>query len=285
MTYLILVGVILGIPLQSVMIKQNQRKGAKNAGLLFTAFTSLFAMLTFVAINGKGFDFSAKFLPYSIGFAISYGTSFICNILALSCGPMSLTLLMQSYSLLLPTFYGVLFLNEGVGVTFWIGVALLALCLFLTYFDKKSIGKKITVKWVIFATLAFLGNGMCSVVQKMQTVALGNIYQNEFMIIALALIAVGFFVAGTIKEKAELSAFFKKGWYFGAFCGLFNGGVNFGVLILSGKMPASLQFPIISAGSILATALFSVLLYREKLTVRQWIGFGVGVLSVVCLNL
>ncbi len=283
-TYLILAGVIVGIPLQSVMIKQNEKKGTR-AELLFTAFTSLFAMLIFIFIEGRAFSFSKSFLPYSIGFAVSYATSFVCNISALSCGPMSLTLLMQSYSLLLPTFYGVLFLDEGVGVSFWIGILLLGICLFLTYFDKKGMKEKITVKWVIFATLAFLGNGMCSVVQKMQTGALGSTYQNEFMIVAFAMITVGFTVAGLIKERPVLLPFLKRGWMYGALCGLFNGGVNLGVLILSGRMPASLQFPLISAGSILATALFSVLLYKERLTLRQWIGFAVGIFAVVCLNL
>ncbi len=283
--YLILLGVIFGIPLQSVMIKQEQRRVSGKSDLLFSGFTALFAMLLFLVINRGAFRFSMEFLPYSIGFAVAYAAAFICNVLALSCGPMSLTLLLQSYSLLLPTFYGVLFLNEGVGITFWLGVALLALCLFLTYFDRSGMGERITFKWLILALLAFLGNGMCSTVQKMQTVALGGEYQNEFMILALAVIALGTLACGLWRERNVLPAFLRRGWYFGALCGLFNGGSNFGVMLLSHQMPASLQYPLISAGSILVTALFSVLLYRERLTLRQWIGFGVGILSVVCLNL
>ncbi len=284
--YLILLAIIIAIPLQSVMIKQNQKRGAENAGLLFAACSALFALLTFVAIEGKSFKFSTEFLPYSVGFAVAYAVCFIFEILALTNGPMSLTLLMQAYSLLIPTFYGVLFLNENIGATFWIGVVLLALCLFLTYFEKNSTGEKITVKWLVFSLLAFLGNGMCSVVQKMQTVALGETYQNEFMVIALAMIVIGFGAFGVVKEKKEIPVFLKRGWYFGALYGLLNGGVvNFGVMVLSGRMPASLQFPLISAGSILASAIFSIILYKERLSKRQWIGFVVGILSVICLNL
>ncbi len=283
--YLILLGIIVAIPLQSVMIKQNQKRGAKDAGTLFAGVSSLFAMLMFVIIEGGSFSFSWDFVPYSLGFAAAYGVCFVFDILALATGPMSMTLLIQAYSLLLPTFYGVLFLNEGIGLTFWIGILLLALCLFLTYFEKNGNGEKVTLKWLIFVSLAFLGNGMCSVVQRMQTEKLGEVYQNEFMIIALAVIVIAFLGFGLIKERGELPVFAKHGWYFGALYGILNGGVNFGVMVLSTKMPASIQFPLISAGSILASALFSVLLYKERLSIRQWIGFGVGILSVICLNL
>ncbi len=284
-SYLVLLGIICGIPLQSVMIKQNQKRGAKGSVFLFAAATALFAMLCFALIEGNAFVFSKDFVPYSFGFALAYGICFCFEISALSCGPMSLTLLIQSYSLLLPTFYGILFLNETAGATFWIGIALLALCLFLTYFDKNGIGEKISLKWGIYVTLAFLGNGMCSVIQKMQTTEQGTAYQNEFMILALAMITVCFAAVGLVREKKELSPFLKRGWYWGALCGIFNGGVNFGVLILADQMPASVQFPLISAGSIIAAALFSQFLYKEHLTPRQWVGFCVGILSVVCLNI
>ncbi len=285
MEYLILIGIILLIPLQSVMIKQNDKRGAKNAGLWFTAATAFFAMVVFIVAEGTSFSFSWNFVPYSVGFALSYGVTFICNILALSSGPMSLTLLLQSYSLLLPAFYGILFLDEEIGVTLIIGIALLALCLFLTYFEKKGESERISVRWLIFALLAFLGNGMCSVIQKMHTTSLGDKYSNEFMIVALALITVSFACIALFRQRREFKPFIRRGWYFGALCGLFNGGVNMGVIMLSSMMPASLQFPMISGGSILATALFSVFLYKEKLTVRQWCGFGVGILSVILLNL
>ncbi len=285
MSYLILVAVILGIPLQSVMIKQNDKRGDSGASLWFTAVTAICAMAVFIVAEGMSFTFSRDFIPYSVGFAISYGLTFICNIAALASGPMSLTLLLQSYSLLIPAFYGIVFLNEEVRPMLIIGIALLALCLFLTYFEKKGKGEKITLRWLIFALLAFFGNGMCSVIQKMHTTTLGDKYSNEFMIVALSLIAVGFAVAALIKQRQSFKPFMRRGWYFGALCGLFNGGVNMGVIMLSSMMAASLQFPMISGGSILASALFSVLLYKEKLTVRQWCGFGVGVLSVVFLNL
>ncbi len=284
--YLILLAVIVGVPAQGLAVKQFQRQGFGNRTLMFTAMISLAALIPFLVASGGRLTLSLDYLPYSVAFAVSYSVSFAFQILALSCGPLSLTMLIQSYSLLLPTFYGILFLDEDAGIFFYIGVALLAICLLLTHGRGEDDGEtRIRPRWFVFAWLSFLGNGMCSVIQKMETVALGKTYQNEFMITALLLIFAVFGMVGILRERKQLARFVRRGWYWGTLCGLINGGVNLGVLVLSGRMPASLQFPLVSAGSLLVSLLFSVLLCRERLTRRQCIGVGVGILSVVCLNL
>lgn len=61
--------------------------------------------------------------------------------------------------------------------------------------------------------------------------------------------------------------------------------VNFLVLVLSVRMDASVMFPIISAGGIVATYLVSLLVYKEKMTPQQTVGTFIGVVSIVVLNL
>ncbi len=298
--YLVLIGVMAAIPAQSVAMKFYQKRGFGRRNLLYTSFIGLFAMAVFLvcaAVAGK-FSFSTAYLPYSLGFAVTYGMAIVFQILALSCGPMPLTTLVLSYSLLLVTFYGIFFLNETPGWGFIPGVALLAVCLFLTNYQKRpkkdaaAAGETpppraggITLRWVIFVWLAFLGNGLCTIVQKMATVRFGTRYSNEFMVAALLAITVGFGIAGLIRERDLLVPFAKRGWFFAAACGALNGLANVAVIFLSTRMPASVQFPFISAGSILFSLLFSVVLFKEKLTRMQLIGLGVGVLSVVFLNL
>ncbi len=297
--YLILLGIMVAMSAQGVAVKLYQKRGFGSRNLLFTAFIGLVAMAVFLAsglVQGE-LDFSVEFLPYSLGFAASYGMCFVFQILALACGSMSLTMLILSYSLLMPTFYGILFLDESVGWTFAVGVALLAVCLFLINYqkrektkdesadpDKKPAGR-ITLKWLIFAWLSFLGNGICSTVQKAATVNLGGRYKNEFMIVAMLMIAVGFGIAGVIRERGVVKDFMRRGWYFGALCGLLNGIVNLAVIILATRMPASIQYPLISAGNILFSLLFSVIFFKERITLRQYLGIAVGVASIVFLNL
>jgi multidrug transporter EmrE-like cation transporter len=61
--------------------------------------------------------------------------------------------------------------------------------------------------------------------------------------------------------------------------------VNLLVMILSGLMPVSLMFPIISAGGIVAIFVISLVFYKEKLSRLQIIGYILGTVSVVLLNI
>ena len=70
-----------------------------------------------------------------------------------------------------------------------------------------------------------------------------------------------------------------------AICGVFNGLTNFLVLVLNGKLPASVMFPVISAGGIVFIFLYSLFVYREKFKLTQIIGFVLGVGAIVLLNL
>ena len=54
-------------------------------------------------------------------------------------------------------------------------------------------------------------------------------------------------------------------------------------LYLSGVMPSAVFFPIVNGGGLVLTTLSAVLLFKERLGKRQWLGVALGVLSVLCL--
>ena len=63
-------------------------------------------------------------------------------------------------------------------------------------------------------------------------------------------------------------------------CGAVNNKFN---LYLSGVMDSAVFFPIVNGGGLVLTTLAAVLLFREKLSKKQWIGVLVGIASVVFL--
>ncbi|MBE6762457.1 MAG: hypothetical protein E7551_09295 [Ruminococcaceae bacterium] len=202
-------------------------------------------------------------------------------VLAIAYGSLSLTSLFISYSLMIPTFYG-LIIGDTVSTGFIPGMLLLVISLFLT--NKSNEKAKISLKWIICVFLSFLGNGMCTVVQKMQQIASNGAYKNEFMIVALAIVTVVMLIMSILKERTEIKFFAKVGWHWAIICGALNGMVNLFVMILSGKMPVSLMFPLISAGGLIVTYIVSRFFYKEKLTKIQFIGFIFGLMAVVFLN-
>lgn len=291
MNYIYLISIIIGVSMQNVFKKSFTQKTNGGGYYFFGALSSLAAMLFFV-ITSKEFEWNRGFIPYSVGFAVSYGAATVFSTAAVSCGSLSISSLVISYSLMLPTLYGLVFLNDPISIGLIPGLVLLAVSLLLI--NAKNDKAPITFKWVVYVLLAFLGNGLCSVVQKMQQVKFDGAYKNEFMIIALAIVALLTFAISLVTEfkkdgKAVSSdvvkGYMKSGLVLALLCGVANGLVNLFVMVLSGLMPVSLMFPLISGGGIVLTYIISRLYYKEKLTRTQLIGFLCGTASVILLNI
>lgn len=278
----ILISITLCLTLQNIAKKAYGKK-AVNGTFTFSAASAFFAVLFFLCTSFSGFEFKFEFVPYSIGFAVSYAAATVCSVLAFFEGSLSLSSLIISYSLILPTLYGIIFLDEGVTPLFIIGIILLVVSLVLVNSEKKGEAKKITPKWLIYISIAFVGNGGCSIVQKMQQRAFDGRYRNEFMIIALVIVTLTMLLVAMMRERENLMGNIKCGakWY--SLCGLANGAVNLLVMICT--LPAAILFPTISAGGVVATFLVSFLFYKEKFSKLQYIGVLLGLLSVVILSI
>lgn len=277
-----LIAIILGVSGQNIVKKPYTQKMGGSGVYFFNAILSAAALL-FFAVTATKLDFDISFIPYSIGFAASYAIATVFLVLAIAYGSLSLTSLFFSYSLMIPTLYGLVFLKDDISVGFILGLALLVVSLFLV--NKNDKKAKFSFKWIICVILAFLGNGMCTVVQNMQQVAFDGAYKNEFMIVALAIVALVMSIMSLIKERKAMKVYAKAGWHWALICGLLNGMVNLFVMILSRSMPVSVMFPLISAGGLVVTYLVSRFVYKESLTKLQFVGFILGLAAVVFLNI
>lgn len=278
-----LIGIVLGVAAQNVVKKPYTLRHGEKGVYLLNAIVSFTAMLFFV-LTASDFKFSTDYLIYAAGFGISFAVASIFIVLSIANGPLSLVSLFISYSLMLPTFYGLIFLHDPIGVGLIPGLVLLVISLYLTN-KTEGKGEKITFKWLIYVIIALVGNGMCSVIQKMQQVANDGAYKNEFMATALLFVTVIMIAFSIATERKKFKNYISTGWYIGIIAGIANAVTNLLVMIFSARMPVSILFPLVSAGGIIVTFLVSVFLYKEKLSKMQIIGIAVGTVSVVCLNL
>lgn len=282
MSVLYLIIIIAGIAGQNIFKKIYTEKTETSGAFLYATLTSFFSMLFFIATL-REFRWNVEIIPYAVAFALSFAVAGNFGILAIAKGPLSLSSLMISYSLLIPTVYGIVFLDEPVSICFVIGVALLAISIFLV--NKKNNICPITPKWLMYVLLSFAGNGFCSTFQKMQQLAFGGNYKNEFMIISLAIVVI---IQGIITLSLNKNNL-KRNFYYARFsavgAGIMNGTVNMLVMVLSGMIAVSVMFPLISAGGIVVTYLISKFCYKEGLTKLQFAGFLIGLASIVFLGI
>ena len=305
--------VVLGLATQNVARKSFNSRTTGGA-FTFSAASCLFSLLVFVISSGGEFDFSIEVLPYSVLFAAAYVTATACVYFSISFGSLALTSLIVQYSLIIPTVFGFVLWGEKISLLVIVGIILLCISLALINCNGKSkkndeadgdaepafedgfhrkrnetapggAQKNITPKWIIYVFLAFVGNGLCSTVQKAHQMKFDGKYESEMMICALLLSFISLFALALIKERSDIKGALKTGCIQCTVCGFANGAVNLLVLTLSLKMAASLMFPIISAGGIVATYLVSLFIYRERMTRSETAGMIIGIASIIALNL
>lgn len=294
MEYLMLLIVVATMMINTIAQKQYNLKAKHHEPFLFLSVFIYVAMIFFVFSSGFKLEFNSAVLPYSIIFAICFALSFLTTFMAIKTGPLSITLLVTTYSLIVPTFYGMIFLGDKIGALAYIGIVLIMVSLLLVNIQKRSkaddVDKstpKITLKWVLWLVSAFFVNGFNSVIQKEQQLKFDGAYKSEFMIVGLFIAATVLFICAFLfgNARTEFLHKFKECVKYGIFGGVANGAMNLGVLILTGLIPTAILFPSISGGGVIAGFVISRFLYKEKLSPVQIAGYVIGTVSVIILNL
>ena len=288
MGYLYLISAVLSMGASSLLGTAYSRRTAdrKNAVSLYNLMLVITVLVFWAILWLRDFSFEAGVLWYSLGFGVSYAAATVGFIFALACGPTALTGLFMQLSLIATTVWGLFFWNSRLTLFVFIGLALAVVSLVLCLYQKSSKGERITAKWLIFALIAFLGNTGCTVVQRTQQMVYSGAHGNMMMFFGI-LCALVVCIALYVKQPAEAPvAIAKKSGFFPILAGVFNGLQHLLILLLATtSLDPSLIYPVLAIGYLAVTSIGAKLLFGEKLSLKQWIGIGVGAAAVALLSL
>ena len=200
---------------------------------------------------------------------------------ALSEGPMHMTLLITTSSMIIPTMSG-LFWGEKFSILKFL------ITFILIGFIYLSIGRgaetKINLSWAFYCLLAFIFQGSIGVLQKIHQSSVHRSEISGFLFVSFICSAV--FCRLRIKGKVNgKEGTGKKYILLAVVCGLCTFSMNYINLKLSGILPSQLFFPLINGSSIIFSSLFEVFLFKERLNRRQLLGLagGIGSLILMCI--
>ncbi len=286
----------------SLFRKAFSDKGAESmlARHIFNAGVSLIAAI--VLFVWSGFQLSASLFTVILGiiFGLIVAIQHIANLQAVAVGPLSYTTVIISLSTLIPALSGTIIWKEPIAPIQIVGIALLVVCLVLSV-NKDTGEKKASVRWLIFCGIAFLFCGLIGVMQKWHQSSSHADEINAFLVIAFiasflysAINAVIIIPMQRKKEnesvpeaervmsviKASVAPFLI---FMMLVCGA-GSAINHKLnLYLSGVMPSAVFFPIVNGGGLILVTICAVIFFKERLSVKQWIGLAVGIVSVVLL--
>ncbi len=283
---LCMITIIITCSIQNIFKKAYSTRKNSSSPYIFSALAVLSAWMVFFvrALITGSLNFDIRILPYAIVFALTYCAASIFNLIAIQCGSLALSSLVISYSIVIPTLYGLIFDGDSASIMFYLGLAFLAASMF--FINKTTAESKITLKWLICIAISFIGNGICSTTQPIQSELFNNQYDDMFMIISLAIVFAILMSFALVKDRKIFIPTVKTNVHLMIACGLSNAITNLLVMVSTGLgVNKSLLFPLNGAGGIIIAWAVSVFLYKEKLTVKQHLGLVLGIISIVFFNL
>ena len=277
--------IILTSVTQSATAKLFNRNCALPAA--FNAIKSCTALGLFALVAAFEFTFNLPTVLFGILYGVCLCISMYAGYRALCRGPMALTSMLVSFSVVIPLIWGITVGNETLKTMQYTALVLLFLAIIMTNVDKMKV-KQITPTnygaWLLFVVITFASNGICSILQKQHQTLYPEAYSKEFMLFAMLLCSVVFVILALIKiSPKELQR--TRGKRYGVLSGLANGLANFLTLVLAGLENASVLFPIISAGTILAALICGRVVFKEKLKANHYAALVSGIIAVVLMKL
>ncbi len=270
--------------LEGVIVKKNGQKNETNV-FWFNALMALASMLFFAVTETDGFAIPAELWLYAIPSACCYCSALICTYFALAEGSFAISMMVISYSIVLPVVYGMAFLKEPVSWLTCIALVIMLASLYLTREDTSKDSNKFSFKWLILITLATVGSGFFAIFKKMQQLRFEEKCNNEFMILSLGITVLVLFVLGLLKRKKNAKSINAKTVLIALGAGFSNGITNMLTLLINTVMELSISSPISTGMRIVLSFIVSNLFLHERFLRRQIVGVILGAVSLLMLSI
>ena len=274
--YLLLAGAVLLLALDNVVRKRYQviAGTSMTAGLFFNVFLGLTAAALFFALNG----FQWESTPYSLIMAFTQALLGVAyTILGFRIMKESIALyalFLMTGGMVIPYVWGLLFLGEQFS---WLRMAGLVLIIAAVILARGQ-SARANSKLLFLCAVVFFLNGFVSVITKehqMQPAdrtisAMGFAMMVNFAKMVLSGAAQGAAQWKTKPRPAQPP--FLKTFPLICLCTLLGGTAYYLQLLAAGKVSASVMFPMMTGGTIIASALMARIFYKEKPSRRAWLG-------------
>lgn len=279
MEFILLLSSVFLATVNNVLLHTKKFKCLKSA-FLFNFYVSIVWIIMLWGLLGRLPTFTPVTVFYGCFYGAFQGLFLFFKMQAMATGPISITTLLGNCSLILSTALGVFLFNEKVNSLQIIGVLLLILAMFLT--TKSSKNMILTKKWGFYCIGFFIIAGSIGVIMKLFSKAAPSEVGSIILISAVVMSVIYFilYIVFSFKDKTPV-AFGKTEYIVALGCGLVSCGYNRLNGYLAGVIDSIIFYPMFNGATILFSAIMGCLIFGERFTKRQTVGFLVGVVALL----
>jgi drug/metabolite transporter (DMT)-like permease len=200
----------------------------------------------------------------------------------------ALTAMASKMGLLIPVFMAVLFLGEAWNWTIIPGLLCTLFALVMLNPRRNGAGAQMDIQALILLLVVFFGSGFVDAgVKLIQHFYLAESSADE----TITLIFSGAFITGLTQQiftrKSSANNLSLKDLGGGVLLGICNYGSMYTLIqaLDTSGLPGSFLFPVNNLGVVMVTTAAAMLLFREVLTRRQWLGLSCAAIAIILLSI
>lgn len=251
--------------------------------MLFNMVCCVGSVIYFLC-RGARFQVSGfSFVMAAIFSVVTVGAQYF-QLLSMRLGPMSYSVLFTYLSMLIPTLFGIFYYGNTPSILQIIGLVLMVVTFFLSCEFKGN--TKVSLKWFVVAMCSFLSWGLIGICQQIhQTSEYAGELSGFLMwtfVFSGVLFAALFFMSPDAEGKTQKLRLMPA--LLMTLTGVAIGAINEINLFLSVAMDPVVFFPVVNGGVIILSGLAAIMVFKEKLSVKQSIGLLTGIASVIFLG-
>lgn len=290
---LLIVSIVLSLLSCGILRNEFCKKElAGNSDLyLFNTVNSVLSAVTLTvvaAVSGSLCVPSMYTFLMGIVFGMATALCAILSMIALERGPLSYTNVIVSCAMVIPALSGLVLYGEPVSAWQYVGIALMIVS-FVCAVDGENGSSGASLKWLMLCLGAFICSGSVGVMQKLHQ---NSLYKGElgmFLVIAFVVSALFSLAMTAFYCRRGERITVLTGRKFKKFAGIsFISGVGFALvnqinMYLAGVIDAIIFYPVVNGASMILTTAAGILLWKEKLSRRQWFGLIMGGVAILLL--
>jgi uncharacterized membrane protein len=226
-----------------------------------------------------------------IYFGVGLGIVFISSlfVIAETTGKygISVAQVAQRMSVVIPISLAILFYSDKITIFKIIGIVLAIMAVYFVS-HKESGNKNADKYWWVFPLIIFVASGIIdSSINHVQ----GHLLKGNDLDVFLSTIFSTAFAFGSIVLLYQLIIKKNKFQWIALPAGVILGLINFSTMFFlanalgSGLLESSALFPINNLSILTLSTIVSVVVFKEKLSSKNWIGIGLSLLAIFMLGL
>ena len=245
-------------------------------------FASLIWLAILFVFNKCTVTLNPEVVLWGVGYGVVQALFVLFKGKAMNAGSVSVTTLVGNASLLVSIVFSSIVWGEKIGIADVLGLALLFSGIILATYSKSNADTD--KKWKYYAIVFFLLSAAVGIIFKGFGKSGVSNHTGDMLIVSAAVMTVFYFFMLCVGKDKTLPFSKKKFLVVALAAGILSCLYNRLNITLSGLMDAVIFFPAFNGGVVVLSGVLSGIIFKEKLSKKQWVGFSLGLLAIFVIG-